>query len=114
MTRTRLAIALGTLISLLTTWAVPIFGTAHFSAQRDRTQARKTPATQPLAPIYFREVKNRGLLVNAWINGSGPYVLAIDTGAGLSMISQNLADRLNLPLRAFKGDVSGGLSATPI
>jgi len=52
--------------------------------------------------------------VNAWINGSGPYVLAVDTGAGLSMLSQTLANRLNLPLRAFKGDISGGLSSTPI
>src|SRR5215510_926349 len=114
MTRTRLAIALGTLISLLATGAVPILGTAHFSAQRDRAPARKNPTAQPLAPISFREVKNRGLLLNAWINGSGPYVLAIDTGAGLSMITQNIADRLNLPLRAFKGDISGGLSSTPI
>jgi hypothetical protein len=30
------------------------------------------------------------------------------------MLSQNLVSRLDLPLRPFKGDVSGGLSATPI
>jgi predicted aspartyl protease len=114
MTRTRLAIALGTLISLLATGAVPILGTAHFYWQRDRTPARKPSSAQPLAAISLREVKNRGLLVNAWINGSGPYVLAVDTGAGLSMLSQTIANRLNLPLRAFKGDISGGLSSTPI
>jgi hypothetical protein len=112
MTRPRLAIALGTLIVVLATWAVPIMGAAHFYVQRQRTPGRE--ASRPLSPISFREVKNRGLLVNTWINGSGPYVFAIDTGAGLSMLSQNLADRLNLRLRPFSGDITGGLSASPI
>jgi predicted aspartyl protease len=43
------------------------------------------------AAARFREVEGRGLLVKIWINNSGPYSFAIDTGAGATIISKRVA-----------------------
>jgi hypothetical protein len=40
--------------------------------------------------------RERGLLADTWVNGLGPYTFAIDTGAGDTIISESLADRLGL------------------
>jgi len=50
-------------------------------------------------PIRFREDRDRGLLVEAWINGSGPYVFAIDTGAGTSIVSPSFDQPSVTPVR---------------
>ncbi|MCA1616429.1 MAG: aspartyl protease family protein, partial [Acidobacteria bacterium] len=43
------------------------------------------------APARFREVRGRGLIVRTWVNNSGPYDFAIDTGAGATIISRRVA-----------------------
>ena len=62
-------------------------GAAPSSLRGAGVQAR-TPLP---APARFREVGGRGLLVRTWVNGSGPYDFAIDTGAGATIISRQVA-----------------------
>lgn len=60
-------------------------------------------------PITFREVKERGLLVRVWINDSGPYTFAVDTGAGVTLIAGRVAATAGAT--PFGSQVSlGGLS----
>jgi hypothetical protein len=54
------------------------------------------------------------LLVNAWINGSGPFVFAVDTGAGVSLINRNVVDRARLQVNKSRRPLVGGLSTSPI
>lgn len=73
------------------------------------TEPRSTTEPQLPAPVPFREVKGRGLLVNAWLNGGGPYTFAVDTGAGITLVGEQIAAEVKIP---YNGDsVSlGGLS----
>jgi hypothetical protein len=41
--------------------------------------------------VSFRTVKDRGLLVKVWVNNSGPYTFAVDTGAGVTLIGSHVA-----------------------
>ncbi len=87
--RAKLFIALGALVAI--GWAVPSTGTAHFiagAAQTNFERAQTNSQRLTLSPVRFRVNKDRGLLVNAWVNGSGPYVFAVDTGAGMNLITQ--------------------------
>jgi len=56
--------------------------------------------------VSFREVSGRGLLTTVWINSSGPYSFAIDTGAGATLVSTRLAAQLGLESRAGRS-ISG-------
>ena len=42
-------------------------------------------------PVSFRKERNSGLLIDAWINGVGPFTFALDTGAGTTLISERVA-----------------------
>ncbi len=50
---------------------------------------RRNPASSRALPASarFHEAEGRGLLVEVWVNDSGPYSFALDTGAGASLIS---------------------------
>ena len=104
-------------------WAAPSLGAAHrrYAEQSANLQHGSTPKTvrginrsQPLRelplPVYFRAVRDRGLLVNAWINGSGPYTFAIDTGAGSTIISARLAEALDISTDSGRRISLSGLS----
>ncbi|MFN2498864.1 MAG: aspartyl protease family protein [Pyrinomonadaceae bacterium] len=54
--------------------------------------------------------RDHGLLINTWINGRGPYVFAIDTGAGLNVISQRVVSAAGLTTRPTRPTLIGGLS----
>jgi hypothetical protein len=41
--------------------------------------------------VSFRTSKDRGLLVEVWVNNTGPYTFAIDTGAGITLIGGQVA-----------------------
>jgi hypothetical protein len=60
--------------------------------------------------VRFRINKDRGLLLSAWINGRGPYVFALDTGAGFNLITQRVVNELQLTTRSTRTTVLGGLS----
>jgi hypothetical protein len=58
----------------------------------------------------FRISKDRGLLMNTWINGRGPYIFALDTGAGFNLIRQQVVNELQLTTRSTRATVLGGLT----
>jgi len=101
-------------------WATPSAGAAHWrdqplvDSQRHSSKAVREidhPHVRQLPnPVTFRLARDRGLLVDAWINGSGPYSLAIDTGAGSTILSARLAAALDISLQAGRHISLAGLS----
>ena len=106
MSKVRFAIALITLSVATVAWAVPE-GIAH------RRLQPSFPSDQSLSPIRLRE-EHDGLVADAWINGAGPFVFAIDTGAGVSLISRNVVDRAHLQVSKSRRTLVGGLSTSRI
>jgi hypothetical protein len=62
----------------------------------------------------FREVRGRGLLVSTWINSSGPFTFAIDTGAGVTIISPRVASSAGVAIQAGPGPSIAGMSGTTV
>lgn len=107
MSKAKLAIALSTLSVAMVAWAVPIRGIAHQRVEPLR------PA-DVVAPIRLRDERARGLLAQGWINGAGPFVFVIDTGAGVSLINQGVVDRARLSVAKSRRTLVGGFSTSPI
>ncbi len=105
MSKAKLAIALITLSVATVVWAVPKTGIAH---QRLQPESQSV-----LSAVRLREGRD-GLVANAWLNGEGPFVFAIDTGAGVSLISRSVADRAHLAVNKSGRTLAGGLSTSPI
>ncbi|HJP93757.1 MAG TPA: retropepsin-like aspartic protease [Pyrinomonadaceae bacterium] len=106
MSKAKLAIALSTLSVAMVAWAIPGAGVAHQHVQR--------PENARVAPIRLRDERGRGLLANGWINGVGPFVFAVDTGAGVSLVSRNVVERAVLRVTKSRRPLVGGLSTSPI
>lgn len=109
MSKAKLAIALITLSVATVAWAVPP-GIAH---QRLQPQFEFVQSVPSVLPVKLRDGRD-GLLANAWINGAGPFVFAIDTGAGVSLISRNVVDQARLQINKSRRPLVGGLSTSPI
>jgi hypothetical protein len=62
------------------------------------------------APVGFREVEGRGLLAKVWVNNSGAYTFAIDTGAGATIISKHVAAESRVALAGARSVSLSGLS----
>jgi len=92
-------------------WAVPSAGTAPFIVSAAPQISSR--ATLP-RPARLRVERERGLLLDVWLNGKGPYVFAIDTGAGVSIVSRNVVDRARLQMTKSRRPLVGGLTSTPI
>ena len=107
MRKAKLAIALSTLSLMLVAWAVPMTGIAHQRVQRLR-------AADVVAPVRLKDERERGLLAEGWINGTGPFVFVIDTGAGVSLVSRNVVAQSRLPVSRSRRTLVGGLSTSPI
>jgi hypothetical protein len=107
VSKAKLAIALSTLSVAIVAWAVPIKGIAHQHVEPLR-------AADVVAPIRLRDERGRGLLAQGWINGTGPFVFVIDTGAGVSLISRNVVDRARLSVVKSRRSLVGGFSTAPI
>lgn len=125
--RMAFVVASALLITLaLKTWAAPSKRAAHLyaseeestsgataRASRNERGARKPAATLSVLPlpsaVRFREVEGRGLLVKAWINETGPYTLAVDTGAGSTILSERVAQSAGV-LAVGNRTAIGGLS----
>jgi predicted aspartyl protease len=107
-----------------TTWAVPFKGAAHLSARAAqnvrllRPSARETAAANKEkqagvrlpTPVSFREASGRGLLVSVWVNGAGPYIFAVDTGAGATILSRRVADEARVSTSGKRPLMIGGMS----
>jgi hypothetical protein len=89
-------------------WAVPGAGAAHFLGNRAAVDVSAT-AVRP-APARFRFERERGLLLRVWINGGGPYLFAVDTGAGMNVISQRAVTAAGLSTKTVPTTIIGGLS----
>jgi aspartyl protease len=107
VSKAKLAIALSTLIVATVVWAVPVTGIAHQRVQQMR-------AADIMAPVRLKDERERGLLAQGWINGAGPFVFVIDTGAGVSLISRNVAAQTRLAVTKSRRTLVGGLSTSPI
>lgn len=112
MSKARLAVALSTFTLINIVWAVSLTGTAHRRVSGN-TGSFQIGTASAIAPISFREDR-RGLIVDAWINNSGPFTVALDTGAGTSIITNDVVQRAGLTLQRSKVPLRGGLSSTPI
>ena len=108
--KAKLFIASGALAAIV--WAAPMVGAAHYIAQPVANESRAI-AGQPLA-ARFRVEKDRGLLLRTWINGSGPYLFALDTGAGMNVIAQRVVTEIRLPTKVAPSTYVGGLTSTRI
>ncbi len=99
--------AIGALAAMV--WAVPSAGAAPFVVE---SSARDVPrsATLPL-PARFRINRERGLLLKTWINGRGPYVFALDTGAGMNIITRRVVNEAQLTVRNVRQMEIGGLTS---
>jgi hypothetical protein len=117
----------------VTLWAAPISGAAHSFVSHNPFAKRDAQTTKngrprnstsnsfgqrgrgagvPVlpAPARFREVEGRGLLVRVWVNNSGPYNFAIDTGAGATIISRQVAAEARVALAGARSVSLSGLS----
>src|SRR2546421_7304309 len=95
------------------------FGTAL--AQSKAQQRRRRPVTnaprRTIAlphPVTFREVYGRGLLVDAWINSVGPFTFAVDTGAGVTLMSHRAASAAGVSIHGGPGPSIAGLSGVVV
>ena len=95
MSKAKLAIALIVLSVATGAWAVPGSGSA-----------------QSVLPIRLRDERDRGLTTTAWINDAGPFTFAVDTGAGVSLISQSVVARARLNVTKSQRPLVGGLSSS--
>lgn len=86
-------------------WAVPI-GTAHSFAQLPNAVAHPVS----FRAVSFREVRGRGLLLRAWVNDSGPYSFAVDTGAGATLLSTRVANEARVIIKEGKPARLTGMS----
>lgn len=100
--RARLFIAACALAAM--TWAAPTVRAAHFFSAPGATATLTRSAR-------VRVDHDRGILVDAWLNGRGPFVFVVDTGAGLHIISQRVVDEIGLPVKTVSPTLLGGLSS---
>jgi hypothetical protein len=107
VSKAKLAIVLSALSVAIVAWAIPGKGIAHQRVQRLRT-------ADVIAPIRLKDERERGLLAQGWVNGAGPFVFVIDTGAGVSLINRNVVEQGRLQVTKSRRTLVGGLSTAPI
>jgi len=93
-------------LALILTGAVSrAAGAAPWSLRGTGIQTKPIPV-----PVRFREVRGRGLIVKAWVNNSGPYDFAVDTGAGATILSRRIAAEARVPVSTAGAVSLSGLS----
>lgn len=95
------------------TWAASSFEAAHLSAASTRIpstiEALATGTVVP-QPVRLRDEKQRGLIANTWINGRGPYRFVVDTGAGISLVSDRLVAEAGIRVNSGRRTEISGMS----
>jgi predicted aspartyl protease len=92
----------------------PSVGRAGLLATNSRPSQQATRASIP-SPVSFQESGSRGLLVRTWVNGSGPFTFAVDTGAGATIISPRVAGTARVQVEeGGRGIDVGGLSGESV
>jgi len=87
------------------------FGAALFAASAKTTAPARTTIPRP---VRLREVRGRGLLVSVWLNSTGPFIFAVDTGSGTTLISPRVAGASHLNVRSASGRSIAGLSGRSV
>jgi len=84
--------------------------------QRRSRPATTTPQRTISLPrsVTFREVHGRGLLVDTWINSIGPFTFAVDTGAGVTLMSHRAASAAGVSIHTGPGPSIAGLSGVVV
>ncbi|MBV9959063.1 MAG: aspartyl protease family protein [Acidobacteria bacterium] len=100
--KTRTVVAASAVLIVLAAWAASY---AYGAARNFASQGRMIPYA-----VRFREAEGRGLLVRAWVNGTGPYSFAVDTGAGATIISTRVAQDARVGIRRGSSVNISGLS----
>jgi predicted aspartyl protease len=103
--RTRLLFA--TLVILVTVGRAVSFEAALSVVQGAGQGRADTSSTRLPAPVSFREVRGRGLIVRTWINSVGPFDFAIDTGAGATLLSERVADEARVAVTRGRASIAG-------
>jgi predicted aspartyl protease len=116
--KSKIAIAVVIVVVAVGGRAVSLGAALHLSPQRRPERARPAekvsrPVTLPHS-VTFREVRGRGLLITTWINSAGPFTFAIDTGAGITIISPRVAAEAAVPVEAGPGPSIAGLSGATV
>ncbi len=106
--RAKLFIALGALLAM--GWAVPSAGTASFIVEAAQRKSDRLIS----APVRLRVTKDRGLLLTVWINGKGPYIFAVDTGAGMNLITRRVVGEAHVALRTIRNSTIRGLNSATV
>lgn len=98
--------------------AVSLGAALRLSPQRkpDRPRPAEKVSRTVVLPrsVTFRDVRGRGLLITTWINSTGPFTFAIDTGAGVTIISRRVAAEAAVPIRQGPGPSIAGLSGATV
>jgi len=96
-------------------WAASTFEAARLSAagrvhSRIKHPEVLVPSSSVPQPVRLREEKRRGLLAETWINGRGPYRFVVDTGAGISLVSDQLVAETGIRVNNGRRTVISGMS----
>lgn len=116
---TRISKLLATLLIVVAVGGRAVSSGTALRVWQQRGQRPRT-ATQPQRPmtlpqsVTFREVRGRGLLVDVWINSKGPFTFAVDTGAGITIITPRVAGASEVTVQAGPGPSIAGLSGTVV
>ncbi|HEX8853919.1 MAG TPA: pepsin/retropepsin-like aspartic protease family protein [Pyrinomonadaceae bacterium] len=91
-------------------------GAAHTSFRASRQRGARTPSVATLpSGARLRESSARGLLAEVWVNGVGPFVFAVDTGAGANILSERVAGAARVRVETGGSGIRvGGLSGTSV
>jgi hypothetical protein len=80
--------------------------------ERAQTARRvRAPEAVPVPRLVtFREEEGRGLLVRVWVNSTGPFNFAVDTGSGAILLSRRVSDEAGVGAKPGRGTSIAGLS----
>jgi hypothetical protein len=108
----KLKLLFAVVLSLMAGFRAVSNGAALFAVP---TKAGPTAARVSIPrPVRFRETSGRGLLTSVWVNSTGPFTFAIDTGAGATLVSSRVATEARLTVRAGRGRSIAGLSGSTV
>jgi predicted aspartyl protease len=125
--RAALGAASALLIALaLIIWAAPPLGAALLHERaggepgggrsrltvRSDARAAQRAATGGRLPrlTRLRQTRSHGLVVQTWVNGSGPYSFAVDTGAGSTILSERVASEARVTTLGGGVTILSGMS----
>ena len=72
----------------------------------------QSPAPAPIAELPYRIDYGGLVIVNVSVNGQGPFDFIVDTGATITVVFENLTDRIQLPSQGNLSRRVIGISAT--